>query len=434
MIDAVQQALARLDRWVERNGWAGYDPYDLKGERLYRAIMHSKTTLAKPVKPILYYGEIVAPLLMRRLLHVKKQINPKGMGLFARGYIELYRITGEEPFLRKARELLNWLAVHSDKNHTGSGWGYPFDWRRPKGVTPKHLPLSVVTVICGHAFADYYETTGSFDHLDIAAQVCEFLRQHLKIQEFSDGSICFSYGPSDDYQVINSNLYVASLLGRVGGLMKQAEYMALARRAALFSLNQQHADGSWYYWAYDYWHGPSQIDNYHTGINLQWLMELIRYEKESDQIDRYQKAFNRGLLFYKQHLFLEDGTPKFYHNAVNPLDIHSCAQAILTLSMAPKFVNDQALRQQVEMLRDKVISWTLTHMVNRSGSFRYRMYRFRRLPLSWSMNIPYIRWGQAWMLYALAKYIRCRSAGAQVEESTHREAIADTGSSKRFLI
>lgn len=33
--DLVMDSLVRLDSWIDRNGWTGYDPYDIKGTKLF---------------------------------------------------------------------------------------------------------------------------------------------------------------------------------------------------------------------------------------------------------------------------------------------------------------------------------------------------------------------------------------------------------------
>lgn len=33
--DLAMKSLMRLDSWIERNGWAGHDPYDIKGTKLF---------------------------------------------------------------------------------------------------------------------------------------------------------------------------------------------------------------------------------------------------------------------------------------------------------------------------------------------------------------------------------------------------------------
>jgi hypothetical protein len=86
-------------------------------------------------------------------------------------------------------------------------------------------------------------------------------------------------------------------------------------------------------------------------------------------------------------------TPKAFY----PINIHSCAEAILCHStLAPDF--PEALDFLV-----KFVPWTLATMQHPEGWFIY-MVRNIRGGLDWKLKIPYIRWGQAWMLRALAQY------------------------------
>ena len=98
----------------------------------------------------------------------------------------------------------------------------------------------------------------------------------------------------------------------------------------------------------------------------------------------------KGLKFYVDHFFLPDGTPKYYHDQVFPIDVHSCAQSIITLT---KF---SASGDRISRLRDKVLTWTLSNMQDSRGHFYFQK---RRL---FANRIAYMRWSQAWMLKALA--------------------------------
>jgi len=103
---------------------------------------------------------------------------------------------------------------------------------------------------------------------------------------------------------------------------------------------------------------------------------------------------NRGLEYFAHNLFLEDGLPKLRDNSIYPVDIHSCAQGIITFcelaDFEPKYLK----------LAEKVAKWTINNMQDREGFFYYRIYKKGKVD-----KTPYIRWGQAWMLYALSNYI-----------------------------
>jgi hypothetical protein len=93
--------------------------------------------------------------------------------------------------------------------------------------------------------------------------------------------------------------------------------------------------------------------------------------------------------FYSENFFLADGTPKYYHDRVYPIDIHAPAQAIAFFSG-----EGQAYRE----LTDRVLGWTLEHMKDPKGYFYFRKGR------NWTNKIPYMRWSQAWMFHALTEY------------------------------
>ncbi len=53
----------------------------------------------------------------------------------------------------------------------------------------------------------------------------------------------------------------------------------------------------------------------------------------------------------------------------------------------------------MQPLADKVLNWTIANMQDKKGYFYYQKYRFYKI------KIPYIRWSQAWMFYALTTYL-----------------------------
>ena len=82
------------DAWLERNGWAGFDPYDLRRANIYLRLLLQGTDaslFARGFRKDLVYIENQFPLLARRILGVKKQSNSKGKGLIARGYLDFYQ-------------------------------------------------------------------------------------------------------------------------------------------------------------------------------------------------------------------------------------------------------------------------------------------------------------------------------------------------------
>jgi len=369
-----------LDIWIDKNGWAGYDPYDIRGTKLFLFLQKNRYT---GIGSNLILNRF--PMSSRKVFMVKKEINAKAMALFARGYLNIYKKSSNKKYLEKALFCLNWLMENPSKGYSGFCWGYPFDWQS-RVFIPKRTPSSVVTSIAAHAFLDAYEILNDEKYLEIAKSCCDFILNDLNVDQVDKDKICFSYTPIDNFHVHNANLFCASILLRTFTYIKDEKYKETGIKTINFTVDYQNKDGSWYYWA-----PPDKllyyIDNYHTGFVLECLNICRRVLKDDFE---YKDALRTGLKFYADNLFLEDGTPRLTNKSIYPIDIHSCAQAIITFcelsSFEPKYLN----------MAEKVARWTNRNMQDKKGYFYYRTYK------NHMDTMPYIRWGQAWMLRGLS--------------------------------
>ena len=99
----------------------------------------------------------------------------------------------------------------------------------------------------------------------------------------------------------------------------------IALSSLAYSMKYQNEDGSWYYAQTDY---QKWIDSFHTGFNLQ----CVKYFLDGGFGAEYKDSFDRGLEFYIDNFFLNGEVPKYYHDKIYPLDIHSAAQAVVLFS------------------------------------------------------------------------------------------------------
>jgi hypothetical protein len=377
-----EEIFQKLIKYCSNEDWQGYDPYDGLNNLFYRFMPDWKYLR---IACIQFFKR--SPFNLRPLLGIKKGENPKGLALFARAFLLAYRHTQVEKYYQYAQELLERLcALHSKGYGARMCWGYNFDWQSRAFFVPQGTPSIVCTTFVAHAWLDHYELFKDSNSLEIATAACEFLLQDLNRNEISDQEFCFSYTPLDQSEVHNANLLGAELLARVGELKEDDQLKALAIRSARFSVNRQAADGSWFYGtaAFQQW-----IDSFHTGFNL---VSLARVIKDCGMV-QWQDVLLRGWEFYIRHFFLADATPKYYHNKIYPIDIHAAAQAIVTFARLKHLSSDA--NGQI----DRLLGWVLTHMWDERGFFYFQQWpRFTN-------KIPYMRWSQAWMVYALAMAI-----------------------------
>lgn len=229
---------------------------------------------------------------------------------------------------------------------------------------------------------DAYEEFKDENYLQIAVSAARFILKELNITSNGD-EICLSYTPYDHGQVHNSNMLIAAYLARIYSTTGEKEFIQYAIKTMRFSVNKQNNDGSWYYGEDK---NQKWIDNFHTGFNLIALNNFNNFT----EFEEFTNELQKGYKYYIDYLFTEDGLPKYYHNQLYPIDIHSIAQSIITL-VELKHFDPRSME-----LASFIFNWAITNMQDKKGYFYYQKKRF------YKNKIPYMRWSQAWMLYAMS--------------------------------
>ena len=378
MIQAkVQSCIEEMLSYIESADYAGYDPYDALNSPLIRRIGAKNKWVRVGATHLIRRS----PVNLRPLFGIRKGHNPKGIGLFLWGYSKLYALTKEPRYLERIDYILNLLEQLQSKGYSGSCWGYNFDWQSWTFMRPKGTPTVVNTAFIGHALLDCYELTGRRQALDMAIPIKTFILRDLH-RTGSNGMFCFSYTPVDTEAVHNANLLGASILARLIRYCNDDRLKQAALASLEYSMRHQRDDGSWFYADTSI---QSWIDSFHTGFNLQ----AIRYILDAGLAPEYRAAYRKGVEYYAKNFFLEDGTPKYYHDRIYPLDIHSSAQAICFFSREGK---------EYRNLTDRIVNWMLQNMYSGRGFFYFRKGRLL------TNRIPYMRWSQAWAFHALTEY------------------------------
>ena len=390
--DDIQASMQQLEEWISSNGWAGYDPYDIQcAYFLYKYTKRNK--IIKYLHAIFFKLFNRVPKFSRKCLRVKPQINAKGMGLFTSAYCSLYKTFNDKYYLEKAKITADWLMKNTNPNYTDACWGYPFDWQNII-FNPKGTPSGVVSSAVGDGFWELYQITKDQKYIDVCESICHFFVNSLNRTENENG-IIFSYTPLDKFQVHNANLFVAEFLIRIGKELNKDEWIKLGLSAINFTLKEQNTDGSIYYWnekqAKEL--GISlRTDHYHSGFEMRMLYNSWKNTDKSEIKDALDKYYT----FYKKTFFNEKDAPIDFLNGITT-DVHTCAEALI---LNATFYN---LFNYPKEILVKTIPWILANMQASEGWFRYTLTRKKKR--NKTVNMPYLRWGQAWMLLGLSKVL-----------------------------
>ncbi|HEX7331959.1 MAG TPA: hypothetical protein VF290_10690 [Pyrinomonadaceae bacterium] len=371
-------AYDELLAWCREHDFAGHDPFDALNSRLFQA-----SPLAQSRNARFVWTQLVkrSPIDVRGLTRVPADRNAKGIALFALAASGEYRRLRTEESEIQWRVLLDALLSMKLDSYSGAAWGYNFDWQSRNFYAAKGTPTIVPTAFAARALLE------AGDLQDEARSVCEFILNDLPRTVDNKTGLCFSYAPNTNTRIFNASLLAAEVLACVGKLTGESELLESAERAARYVVNNQRADGSWFYGS-----EPKQawIDSFHTAYILFSLQRIINASPRGSE---FQPALERGYQFWKHNFFLAEGWPKYYHDDPYPADAHAAASAIVTL-LECRNLDDDAVR-----LARQVASWTIQHLRDKRGFFYYQRRRF------YTVRKPYMRWSQAWMLYALSRLL-----------------------------
>jgi len=373
----IESHITKLRKYIESEGFKGYDPYDALNSSFLKTLSFNQKYLR-----IAFIQTLKKfPFNFRSFLGIKKDYNPKGLGLFLWGYAKLYKAEKKQEYLEKIDFLLGLLDECKSKGYSGNSWGYNFDWQSRAFYVPKYTPTIVNSSFIGHALIDTYRYTGNEKALAMALPIKDFILNDLNRKE-EDGTTCFSYTTGDHLAVHNANLLGASLLIRLYKYAGDENLKNTALQSVAYSMKHQQEDGSWYYAETEM---QKWIDSFHTGFNLQSILYFL----EEGFTGEYRKAFDKGVEFYRDHFFLDDGTPKYYHDRIYPIDIHSASQALVFFSR---------MGDHYRPLSNKIAEWMITHLQDNEGYFYFQKHQY------YTNKIPYIRWAQAWAFHSLTEY------------------------------
>jgi len=376
-----------LREYIESKDCKSHDPFDGLTSPLVKVFPRSKYFR---IFWIQFFKKF--PINLRVFIGIKEDLYPKIMGDLAAAYLMLADLNEDENFQKKAINCLAWLEANSCKDYSGYCWGLGFDYQNRTVYVNKSLPNLVNTYYCANAFLDAFRFFKEPRYY--------FILKDLGFEE-ANHSVCLNYYPGQKSYIHNANMLGAALLSRVYKHTADEELLKIAHRAVQYTIKCQLENGSWYY-------GEKKslrwIDNFHTGYVLEALHNYMQYTGSNEFLPRLLK----GIQYYKAHLFLSDGTPKYFHNKVYPVDVQCAAQAIQTLAVLSSLGTENLKFAKL------VSEWTFVNMLDKKGYFYYRKNKY------FKNKIPYIRWGQTSMLVALAHLMRAMN-------STNEEILLQQG-------
>ena len=387
----IVNSLDKLEKYVRNNNFSGYDPYDaLNSKKLFNI---NNRLLRILLTQIFVYN----PINLRIFFNIKKGINPKAIGLFLSAYCKLYDngLIEQKFFESISSILVKLLLKYNSKDFTNYCWGFNFNWQDVSRNARKWLPTIVVTSYVGNSFLDLYKIKKEKKYQEIVKSICRFILEDLNITKNKNG-ICFSYTPIDKQIVHNANCLGAAFLSRVYYITHDEKLLDYSRKAFDFSISYQNNDGSWAYSINPINHQVRNQIDFHQGFILDSLIDFIKYVDLNNK--KYQQSLIKGSQFYINQQFEKSGRARWRLPYSFPIDIHHQAQGIITFSKLYTLFRKNGYLNFAKI----IAKWAIENMQDETGFFYHQKW------LLITNKIPYMRWGQAWMMLALSSLLNAK--------------------------
>jgi hypothetical protein len=389
--DKVAHALSDFTQWLTHYGELSRDHQTFfagtVGGTAKRLYYNKKLLGTAAVAPMIFLEAFLPSA--RRFFHHPTRF-PIADAHYAMGFAFVYQATGDSSQLENAIHFLNELKKSRCREFKEYCWGYPFDWVTRNGVLKEQTPLITSTPYVYEAFLQVFKLEPQEEWKQILESIARHASTDIKDFKSSENASSCSYTPYDKGGVINAAAYRAFLLTSASLLFSNDDYWKIAERNLNFVLENQNADGSWFY-AVD---GVRDfVDHFHTCFVMKALAKIQTLTGHAATL----KALDKGVSYYLDNLFDADGLPKPFSRAprltVYKRELYDCAECInLCLLLRDRFpVMGPTL--------EKVVTHVLEAWVKPDGSFRSR-----KLYLGWD-NVPMHRWGQSQMFRSLAFYL-----------------------------
>jgi len=387
-LTSITTKLKKFIKWLENYGEISYDHQTYFAGRLggkAKEIYYKKPLLGATLVAPMIFSESFIPKV-RPMFHCKQRF-PIADAHYAMGFAMLAHMTKENRFYERAVHFLDELIKSRSPGYKNYCWGYPFDWVTKNGTIAKETPLITTTPYVFEAFDQVYDIDKNGKWYRIMQSIAEHVIIDIKDFDFSATAKTCAYGPRDQVGgVINASAYRGFLLASAARRFSKDEYWQIAERNLNFVLENQQPNGCWYYAADNI---RDFVDHFHTCFVLKALAKI---EKLTGH-EGCRKAIEKGVEYYIEELFDENGLPKPFSKAprltVYKKELYDYAECInLGVLLKGRF---PAL--------DKRVSNTIEDLLRRwqkpDGSFRSR-----KLYLGWD-NVPMHRWAQSQMFRSL---------------------------------
>ena len=366
--------------YLIRSDFSSHDPYDGANSKLF-LIKNNKYG-----KFVSTYLNKFSPVNIRFLFQV-----PKSRQNQAIAYIARAMLSDQSNYKNEIQQLTDHFISESLIErygyHCWDAHGFPLQIRF------SYLPVGTIDIIGSEAIASFFYELYKIKPEEEFKQVCLSVRDFIQneLSTHWEQKKFFRYTPKTPMNkwCYNASVIAASYVARISEHFNDNYNKDFVNQAVLDVVSAQKSTGEWWYSLdLDMGYEKPQVD-FHQGFILDALLEYMTLTGFEEPL---VSAYKKGLDFYFNKQFLPNGRGIYRYPKKWPADIHNQAQGIITFTRAAK----AGFGDHFDNFARTIAEWTINNMQDRDGHFYFLKY-----PL-FTNKIPYIRWSDANMSFALS--------------------------------
>jgi len=298
---------------------------------------------------------------------------PEAGALWGNGYVKLYQITKKEEYLNLAENAAKQLIEIRNKKYREFSWGLPWKWHD----CPNTFSFLITTVYGGEFFLNLYKVTKNKKYLGIAQSVGNWIINECGYKKEDEG-IWFYYSDCEvfHYPIFNAISKASGYLAKLYMHTKKRHFQTMAELAAVYVINKQNRDGSWYYS-----NKSMYIDNIHTGYVIEGLCDV--YEIFPHMRKKLQKVLKAAGDFYWRNLYTPEGFG-FEYTVTEPSFkkiLYNLKKIFLRSSLETRLwgyatgiraFTKLSKALSIENKGSIIIKYVIKNLQDKSGAFKYK--------------------------------------------------------------
>ncbi|MFD0680805.1 MULTISPECIES: hypothetical protein [unclassified Paenibacillus] len=391
-----------INEKVHSEGFERYDYGDILSHPLYINLLYRP--FGRYIGYFLRVPDILFPIAWRRILGIKKTVFPTAFYHLGMSYLQMEAInTKYDSFF--AKEMCR-LAYDLKVDAEHLCWGSVY---KHHGLQWSDRNVSKVPPSCAHfgtrlgtLFLRVGKKHNDSDIIKNGINAAKGLMIYHNINYYEDGSSTISYYPYTNDEVINTSADMAVLLAEIPLDLRTTEMQKHLLGLTKMIVNEQQNEGQWYYCTkrhYEKLGGEGIIDNHHTAMNLAALAVIWHIGDLSDEIRKdIHKSLIKGLDYYINHLFNEDGTGFYFPGKRRETEVVGYSEGINAIFEIfhrrvplPDYLNIKLKNILPKMLQKAIDKF----LIEKTGD----VASMKRFGLKY--NIQSIRWGSGPLLQAI---------------------------------